>query len=160
MKVAFDMSGYRNRLAKELKKAMAEEQTKRLLKYAPKMLNLAYNERTFRNDTFNLADSYVWVVYYNGVPQGSGYLWNGRVATQDANYHHTKVNGRVLAQTFVTRYVSNTKGWEVVWAATAPYSTYLESGTSRGRFYVITSIYDKIVSDFNDNAKVSKIINY
>mgnify|MGYP003407334765 FL=1 len=160
MKVAFDMSGYRNRLAKELKKAMAEEQTKRLLEYAPKMLNLAYNERTFRNDTFNLADSYVWVVYYNGVPQGSGYLWNGRVATQDANYHHTKVNGRVLAQAFVTRYVSNTKGWEVVWAATAPYSTYLESGTSRGRFYVITSIYDKIVSDFNGNAKVSKIINY
>ena len=160
MKVAFDMSGYRNRLAKELKKAMAEEQTKRLLKYAPKMLNMAYNERTFRNDTFNLADSYVWVVYYNGVPQGSGYLWNGRVATQDANYHHTKVNGRVLAQAFVTRYVSNTKGWEVVWAATAPYSTYLESGTSRGRFYVITSIYVKIVSDFNGNAKVSKIINY
>ena len=32
MKVAFDMSGYRNRLAKELKKSMAEEQTKRLLK--------------------------------------------------------------------------------------------------------------------------------
>ena len=82
------------------------------------------------------------------------------MATQDANYHHTKVNGRVLAQAFVTRYVSNTKGWEVVWAATAPYSTYLESGTSRGRFYVITSIYDKIVSDFNGNAKVSKIINY
>ena len=53
---------------------MAEEQTARLLEYAPKMLNLAYSERTFQNDTFNLADSYVWVVYYNGIPQGSGYL--------------------------------------------------------------------------------------
>lgn len=87
MKVAFDMTGYRNRLAKEIKKQMAEEQTKRLLEYAPKMLNLAYSERTFKNDTFNLADSYVWVVYYNGVPKGSGYLWNERVASQDANYH-------------------------------------------------------------------------
>lgn len=160
MKVAFDMTGYRNRLAKELKKQMAEEQTRRLLEYAPKMLNIAYSERTFKNDTFNLADSYIWVVYYNGVPKGSGYLWNARVASQDANYHHTDVNGRQLAQTFITRYTPNTQGWEVVWAATAPYSTYLESGTSKGRFYVITSIYDKIVSDFNGNAKVSKFINY
>jgi len=36
MKVAFDLSGYRNRLAKEIKKQMAEEQTARLLEYAPK----------------------------------------------------------------------------------------------------------------------------
>ena len=89
----------------EIKTKMAEEQTARLLEYAPKMLNLAYSERTFQNHTFNLADSYVWVVYYNGIPQGSGYLWNNRIATQDANFHHTKINGRSLASTFITRYV-------------------------------------------------------
>ena len=160
MKVAFNLNGYRNRLAKELKKLATEEQTKRLLEYAPKMLNQAYNERTFSNDTFNLADSYVWIVYYKGVPQGSGYLSNNRVATLDADYHHTKINGRKLAQEFVYKYQPSSNGWEVVWAATAPYSTYLESGTSRGQFYVITSIYDKIVTDFGGNAKVNKIISY
>ena len=160
MKVAFNLNGYRNRLAKELKKLATEEQTKRLLEYAPKMLNQAYNERTFSNDTFNLADSYVWVVYYKGVPQGSGYLWNNRVATLDADYHHTKINGRQLAQEFAYKYQPSSNGWEVVWAATAPYSMCLESGTSRGQFYVITSIYDKIVTDFGGNAKVNKIISY
>ena len=108
----------------------------------------------FDNRTANLADSYVWAVYFMGKIQGSGYLWNNREATTESIYHHTKINGRKLAEEFVKRYkAENFKGWEIVWAATAPYSVILESGSSnRNRFFVLSNMYDEIASDFKGRA--------
>ena len=159
MKVTWNLNGMRNRFAKEYKNKAVEVQTNILLDYAPKMLDKAYLGREFKNDTWNLADSYVWVVYYKGEVKGSGYLWNEKVATTDADFHKTKVNGRRLARNFANTYSPSSDGWEVVWAATAPYASYLE-GASSGRFYVITSIYDEVNADFEGNARVSKVINY
>ena len=86
-----DYSGLRNRFAKEYKQRAIDIQTNMLLDYAPKALKKAYEGRTFKNDTMNLADSYVWVVYYNGIVKGSGYLWAGRSAQTDSNFHGTKM---------------------------------------------------------------------
>jgi len=155
-----DFTGLRNRFAKEYKQRAIDVQTRMLLDYAPKALKDAYDGKTFKNKTMNLSDSYVWVVYYKGLIQGSGYLWNNSMAQTDSTFHHTKVNGRKLAETFVNSYSAmSSNGWELVFAATAPYSTYLENGTKRGRFYVISSIYDEVTSDFKGKAKVNLIIN-
>ncbi|MFA6728468.1 MAG: hypothetical protein WCS17_09690 [Prevotella sp.] len=156
-----DFSGLRNRFAKAYKQKAIDVQTNMLLDYAPKELKRAYEGKTFKNDTMNLADSYVWVVYYNGIVKGSGYLWAGRTAGTDSSYHGGKVNGRELAQTFIDTYTPNGgNGWELVFAATAPYSTYLESGANGRKFFVLTSIFDEINIDFKGKAKLSKIISY
>ena len=159
--MANDFTGLKNRFAKEYKQKAIDVQTNMILDYAPKELKKAYEGRTFRNDTMNLADSYVWVVYYNGIVKGSGYLWAGRTAQTDSKFHGTKINGRRLAQEFINRYVPNgTNCWEMVFAATAPYSTYLESGANGRKFYVLTSIFDEINTDFKGKAQLSKIISY
>lgn len=159
--MATNFNGLRNRFAKVYKQKAIDVQTQMIINYAPKALNKAYQDRTFRNKTMNLADSYVWVVYYRGIPKKSGYLWGARAAQTDSVYHHTKVNGRKLAETFISSYAPiSSNGWELVFAATAPYSTYLENGTKRGRFFVLTSIYDEITYDFKGKANVEKIISY
>jgi hypothetical protein len=158
--VKIDIRGL-EKVKQRLFSKMADEQTARLLEYAPLMLAKAYNQKTFNNDTWNLADSYVWVVYYHGAVKGSGFLWNSRIASSDVRYHHTKVNGRKLAESFIATYAPKiSKGWEIVWAATAPYSTYLESGARGHKFKVMSSIYDEIVSDFKGRAEVIFENNY
>lgn len=155
-----DVSGLR-RVRERMFTAFTDKQTAKLLEYAPLQLANAYNGRGFKNDTWNLADSYVWVVYYKGVVQGSGYLWNNRVAQKDSDFHKTKVNGRKLAETFISQYNADTiNGWEVVWAATAPYSTYLENGTMYGQFNVLSSIYDEVTNDFSGKGIVDIKIKY
>ena len=138
----------------EMFNAIASKQTAKLLEYAPLQLANAYNNRSFKNRTANLADSYVWAVYFMGKIQGSGYLWNNRAATTESIYHHTKINGRKLADEFIKRYkAENFNGWEIVWAATAPYSVILESGSNNmNRFFVLSNMYDEIASDFKGKA--------
>lgn len=147
---------------KKLFAVAAKKQTQRLCKYADLMLKKAYNKKSFANQTWNLADSYVWVVYYLGEVQGSGFIWNGERATEESRFHGQKINGRALAENFISTYPQrNMNGWEVVWAATAPYSTYLESGTIRhGKFLVLSGIYDEVVSDFGNRARVNFEIVY
>ena len=154
-----DLSGLYNRFGKAYKQKAIEVQTQMLLDYAPKMLQRAYDERTFKNRTWNLADSYIWVVYYEGAVKGSGYLWNAKVATKNANYKGNSVDGRALAQSFVDSYSPNMNGWSLVFAATTPYASDLENGTAtRRKFYVITTIYDEVTSDFKGKAVVKKVI--
>ena len=157
--VKIDVSGLK-RVREQMFSAFAAKQTERLLKYAPLQLANAYNGRGFKNDTWNLADSYVWVVYYNGVAEGSGYLWNTKVAQTNANFHRKKIDGRKLADSFIKQYKPNKKGWQVVWAATAPYSTYLENGTRYGQFNVLSSILDEVTNDFSGKGIVDIKIKY
>lgn len=156
-----DFTGLRNRFAKEYKQRAIDVQTSMLLEYAPIQLKKAYQNSTFRNRTYNLADSYIWVVYYKGIVKGSGYLWGGRRANVNSTYGTQSVNGRQLANQFISLYSSGEiSGWEMVLAATAPYASNLETGESRTRqFYVISSIYDEVTSDFKGKAKINFIIN-
>ena len=57
---------------KRLFNSVAEEQTKRLIEYAEtEIVNIVENA-SFDNETFNLSDSYVWCVYFNGKRKGYG----------------------------------------------------------------------------------------
>lgn len=145
--------------------AFSERHTRKLVEYAPLILKNAYNRRNFSNKTWNLADSYVWAVYYRGEVKGSGYLWNGRAASADSVLHEysaTKrvpVNGRKLAEEFVASYVSTFQGgWEMVWAAVAPYARILQNGwVSGGRkhqFDVVSSIVDETRKDLGARIQI------
>jgi len=149
---------------KRMLSAFSEKQTRKLVEYAPLILKDAYNRRSFSNKTWNLADSYVWVVYYKGEVRGSGYLWNGRTASTDSYLHEyserVPVNGRRLAEEFISSYVSTFQGgWEMVWAAVAPYARILQKGwESNGRmhqFDVVSSIVDETRKDLGTRIQVS-----
>jgi hypothetical protein len=137
---------------KRLFAKLAEEQTHRLIEYAPLLLKKAYKQSLFTNRTYNLADSYVWAVYYNGVLKDSGYLYVSKVAEEPSFYHGDEVNGRAMAEAFVNSYTPQTyMGWDLVLAATTPYAKWLE----KWNFYVLSSIYDEIVEDFGGKAKIT-----
>lgn len=156
LKIDFNLETVRKNLFAEL----VEEQTLRLIEYAPQILRKAYAESTFRDDTFNLADSYVWAVYYNGKLEGKGYLWKGDKADRPAKYHGIDVYGRQLATAFANLYKPQIlKGWDLVVAATTPYAPILEagSGSPRKRFEVISTVYDDLVQDFAGRGKVTKL---
>lgn len=81
IKVKVDLSGLK-RVRQELFDRLAGEQTQRLIAYAPELLKKAYSESGFTDQTYNLADSYIWAVFYQGNLQGSGYLYPYQMATK------------------------------------------------------------------------------
>lgn len=156
MDIKYNWKGVR----REIFDRMAELQTERLCEYAPEMLEKAYKKRDFLNDTYNLADSYVWAVYYKGKLKDSGFLWDTPEATKPAKYHGQDVEGRQLADEFVSGYTPQTlSGWDMVLAANTPYAPILEKGNTGNparKFMVISAVYDDIVEDFGTSAKITK----
>lgn len=124
---------------------LVNEQTARLIEYAKKEIVAMANTHRFTNRTYNLEDSFVWSVYYNGKSKGNGY-YGAKQATTNAVFHGKKINGRKLANEFARGYKPIDKGWEIVWAATTPYAPILETGVGeRARiFEVISQRYDHI----------------
>lgn len=157
MTVTYDWT----RVRKELFDNLAEEQTKRLIAYAKEALQQAYNQRGFKNDTFNLLDSYVWAVYYKGSLKDYGGLTDTQLAQEPADFEGQGIYGKDEAQRFVNAYSPKTaKGWDMVIAATVPYAYKLEAeerGIPRRKFEVISTVYDDLVQDFAGYGKVTKI---
>lgn len=149
------------------------QQTKRLEKYAEKELNEMAKRVAGRydNDTYNLQDSLVWCLYFDGKLRSYGFYGGGKASRE--SYLHAfgyptpqPVHGRAEAMGFVATYKpQNTRGWECVWAATAPYAGYLEAGFRmkhigrRRQFYVITQRYDHIKNVFEPFGHVDYEIN-
>lgn len=139
---------------KRLFNSVAEEQTKRLIEYAEKEIVNIVENASFDNETFNLSDSYVWCVYFNGKRKGYG-TYGRKQARKNSLLHEyspsisVPVKGRQLANDFAKAYKPDQdKGWEIVFAATAPYGAYMEEGyTFKGKFYkfyVLSQRYDHI----------------
>lgn len=135
-------------------KRASEIQTNRLVRYAQQEIVELVNTHAFKNRTMNLQDSYLWIVYYNGKKVKSGFYGN-KAATGKSVLHEwspdiaVKVDGRELARKFIQGYKpTQAEGWEIVFAATAPYGAYLEGGfTLKGRRYqfdVLSQRYDYI----------------
>lgn len=149
-------------------KKLVKEQTKRLEEYAQKELIEMVSSHDFKNDTYNLQDSFVWVLFFNGEKRSHGFYGGGR-ASENSMLHawgtpanRVPVNGRELAETFVGTFEPTVKsGWEIVWAAVAPYGAYLESGsTPHGVvFRVITQRFDDIKQTLEPQCKVTFEIN-
>jgi len=141
-----------------------KKQTKLLEEYADKELSAMATSHEFKNQTYNLQDSLVWIVYFNGEKRSYGFYGGGRA--EENSYLHAwekkdnmiPVNGRQSAQQFVDTYEPTLKqGWVVVWASTAPYGAYLENGsTPRGLvFRVISQEYDSIKQTLGTKCKVT-----
>lgn len=150
--VKFNSDLFRKRVWEKFLK----EQTIRLERYAQEELSTMARTHTFLNQTYNLQDSLVWGVFFEGNLRSYGFYGGGRA--EEPSYLHAwgrnpqPVYGRAEAEGFILTYrAENTHGWEVVWAATAPYGKYLDpkAGTTRtNRFYVISQEYDAIKQTF------------
>ena len=141
-------------LRKRMMKRASEIQTERLVRYAQQEIVELVSTHAFKNRTMNLQDSYLWIVYYNGKKVKSGYYGN-KTATRKSVLHEWSkgmkedVNGRELARKFIESYKpTETSGWEIVFAAAAPYGAYLEGGFTlkghRYQFDVMSQRYDHI----------------
>lgn len=156
----------------KLKKAMLNnvvtEQTRRLVQYAKKELYEMIVTRQFHSQTFNLADSYVWAVYFDGKEQEHGFV--GAKMANDVSYLHEwsrdpskriPVDGRKEATAFLNAFrghLPTANGWVVVWAACAPYARYLDpaaGNTKTNRFFVISQRYDHIKNTFAPKGHVT-----
>ena len=117
-----------------LYKRIADEQTNRLIAYAQEELDEIVLSREFDDRTRNLADSYIWCVYFQGKRKGFGTYGNKQARKQSLLHEYSPemsvtVNGRKLAMEFARAYKpKETKGWEIVFSACAPYGAYLEAG--------------------------------
>ena len=150
-------------------KRVAEEQTKRLIAYAQEEIIRIVESRAFDDRTYNLADSYLWCVYFGGKRKGFGTYGKKRASKPSLLHEYTpdisvEVNGRRLANEFSKNYQPTVdKGWEIVFAACAPYGAYLEGGFTlhgkRYQFNVMSQRYDHIKQALSPLCKVTMEIN-
>ena len=145
-------------MKKKMIRFAVAEQTKRLCRYAESELYEMIVSHTFHSRTFNLADSYVWAVYYNKKEQGHGYV-GVKMASKDAKFHGRDIDGRKEAKEFLSKFKSQSleNGWTIVWAACAPYSVYLDPAAGSHKsshFFVVSQRYDHIKGTLEPKCKV------
>ena len=166
-KVKFKFNG--KLYGQRLYKVVAKEQTERLIAYAKEEIVRIVESKGFDNRTANLSDSYVWCVYFDGKCKGHGFYGRKRAKEKSLLHEYSpdisvKVDGRKLANDFILSYEpSDSNGWEIVFAACAPYGAYLEEGfTFHGRFYqfnVMSQRYDHIKNALSPLCKVTMVIH-
>lgn len=161
-RVSVDFSGLSD-VRKRMRDALVEEQTNRLLAYAPRLLQEAYENREFKNQTLNLKDSYVWALYYQGAYINCGFLTSSKEANKPSHYANAIVEGRERAIALLSRYVSDVSGWEIILCAAVPYAETLENGgddyEKKSRtFRVISYAFDVIRKDFSGAGKSYKML--
>lgn len=162
----------KNAIRKQLLERAVALQTQKLIEYAEKesFEMLRYTAGMYYDDTFNMQDSLVWCVYYNGELKASGFPTPPLASEQSYLHAWSKpplkqpVRGRELAEAFTQAYQPTMKkGWEVAWAATAPYAGYGEAGfTLHGKtvtFKVISQRYDEIKAALGNKCVVELRIN-
>ena len=155
-------------LRKNIMKNVVAEQTRRLVEYARNELYEMIVSREFQSRTFNLADSFVWAVYFQGKEQGHGYV-GAKMAKEKSLLHEWSrdpskripVDGRKEAKDFLKAFkgqLTNDGGWVCVWAACAPYAKYLDpaaGSTKTNHFFVISQRYDHIKNVFSPKGRVT-----
>lgn len=156
-------------LARQMYNNIADKQTERLIAFAESEIIRLVETRAFTNQTINLQDSYVWAVYYNGKKAKHGYYGNKMAKGKSILHEYSPsisvdVNGRALARKFVQIYKPDeTQGWEIVFAACAPYGAYLEGGFmfhgKRYQFDVMSQRYDHIRQSLSPLCRVRFEVN-
>lgn len=142
-KATVDLSGLKSK-SKKFIKYISTNTAEKLCLYAERLLEKAYNEKKFENDTYNLADSYFWVVFVDGVKYRHGFLGDKK-ADQPSKWHKQDIHGRERAGSAISGYKPTIKnGVEVVIGAAAPYGGALEYRN----ITVISSIFDEMTDDF------------
>lgn len=113
-----------SKFIQDLRKYSLEEYALYLSDIGRTMLQRAYDEKTFNNETYNLADSYAWALYYNGLLVNYGFLTTTERATEDKYGER----GRSVVEDFIkSEYNSTLKdGYELIFVAAIFYGKYLE----------------------------------
>lgn len=166
-KVRFKFNG--KLYGKRIYNQVAKEQTERLIEYAKDEIIRIVATREFDDRTHNLADSYLWCVFFNGNRKGFG-VYGRKQARKKSLLHEyspdmsVPVDGRKIANDFGRTYTPTVKkGWEIVFAAVAPYGAYLEEGfTFKGHYYhfnVLSQRYDHIKKVLSPLCEVTLEIN-
>ena len=108
----------------DLRKYSREEYAVYLSDIGKRMLQNAYDEKTFDNETYNLADSYAWALYYDGSLVNYGFLTPQERATEDKYGEY----GRPVVLDFIrSGYTATTRGgYELIFVAAMFYGKYLE----------------------------------
>lgn len=94
-----------------------------------KILRYLYEERDWDDDTFNLHDSFAWVLYKNGKEFDRGYLDAPKATKPYAargKLRGTVVSGRDQADAFINEYQPREVDYEAVFVAGMWYANYLE----------------------------------
>ena len=148
-----------NAMRAAMMKIIVEEQNRRLIDYAAGENGLVYqigdrikqyHSRHNMDRTGNLLDSLLWGVSYQGKLVKGGFYRETPAAIEDSGLHEwskvsfrdketggwiedvsaeTPVNGRQLADAYLTKYGNNgARGWRVFFAILAPYWGYWEEG--------------------------------
>lgn len=159
-KIKVNYSGL-EKYKKELFDAAVKNKTEYLIKYAKETLKKAYEESTFEDQTYNLRDSYLWAVYFNGNMVESGFIDNSPKASEPQFEKNEVIWGRSDAESFLSAYNPRiTNGWEVMFAAAVIYGMYLEEGergNPRRQFVVLSSIFNQVEQDFGkQNTQIFK----
>ena len=113
------------------------------------LMNKAYNERQWQNRTFNLKDSFGWVVYSNGSEYKRGYIGDAQ-ATSSKKIYGEEMKGRETLDEFVKTYSPIPVGAELVIVAAMPYGLWLET---KYQYIVLSSIKDDLEEHFNKPVK-------
>lgn len=169
-RVKFNADNFRKGLMKQYD-AIREQQTKRLVTYAEAEIK-KIGDSIGMEDTGNLLDSLCWGIWLDGRLIRNGYYRNMQEAIEPSYIHalspappKEEVNGRYLAQLFLSTYKPTTKkGWEVVWASTAPYYAYWEYGHynklmgQHVQFTTMSQRYDHIKNTFEPIGRAQFLI--
>lgn len=117
--------------------------------YGASLMNKAYEDRKWKNRTFNLKDSFGWVVYSDGNIYKRGTIGDV-AATTTKKIYGEELSGRDVLIDFVNNYSPIPLGAELVIVAAMPYGLWLET---RYSYEVLSSIKDDLETAFNQPVK-------
>ena len=135
-----------SKFIQDLRKYSLEEYALYLSDIGRTMLQRAYDEKTFNNETYNLADSYAWALYYNGLLVNYGFLTTTERATEEKH----GLRGRSVVEDFIKSEYNSTlkEGYELIFVAAIFYGKYLERPDLNFHRQVISYIWDDLAVIF------------
>ena len=134
----------------KVKEQLVNNTLEDMCKKGAELMNKAYEEKKWQNRTFNLKDSFGWVVYSNGSEYKRGYI-GGAQATSSKKIYGEEMRGRETLDEFVKSYSPIPVGLELVIVAAIPYGLWLET---RYQYVVLSSIKDELEEHFNKPVKL------
>lgn len=134
----------------KVRQQLVDNTLESMCEYGDELMRKAYEERSWENRTFNLKDSFGWVVYNNGSEYKHGYLGTEESTKSKVIYGET-MKGRSVLDAFIREYSPILSGVELVIVAAMPYGLWLET---RYNYVVLSSIKDDLENTFKKPVKV------
>jgi hypothetical protein len=133
----------------KVKEQLVDNTLEDMCSYGDELMRQAYENRSWKNKTFNLKDSFGWVVYNNGNEYRHGYIGNEQ-STGSKKIYGEEMKGRGVLDSFIKDYAPIVNGVELVIVAAMPYGLWLET---RYNYEVLSSIKDELERAFNKPVK-------